>query len=92
MCLARKKQAGISTKPGLTATAWIASAEGGLAEAGPQRRRLRKPARGRKRDLLGGLRGPSKRAPGIAAAMLPVRPLCGGMLRLPLRIWRCSVG
>lgn len=37
-------------------------------------------------DSLGGLRGPSNRAAGIA----PIAPLerlaCGGMLRLPLRI------
>ncbi len=44
------------------------------------------------RDLLGGLRGPSKRAPGIAPTTAPGRPLCGGILRLPLRIWRCSLG
>lgn len=46
----------------------------------------------RAQDLLGGLRGPSKReAAGPGAIGWPGAPL-GGMFRLPLRAWRYSGG
>ena len=53
MCLAREKQTGISTKPGLAATAWVGSAEEGLAEAGPECGPVSKPARGSVTYLVG---------------------------------------